>query len=347
MCANCSIPISLSFDPRAAIHISQILAGFHLLAQSGWCTLTVRQTRRDTSHFHYVLAETAGKSIVFDVHDNGRQPPVLPADHYFRRSACTPQEALGLNYHVSCPGNPYQTMVPAGCKDPAARHVLLRKALAHLPAGSLSDRWVYPGQIAQPAGHPQEESILFLTRTWFPLEEHPGLREEQIVAAHPQLALVLQMDETRAALIRLLRREYGRRAVCGFARTPFAVKHWPSLVVPHALTQKRAYLAVMRRARVCLTTTGLHGSTGWKFGEYAAAAKAFVAEPPQYHLPGGFAANANYLPFHTPEQALSQTEHLRADAIFREEMQRRNAAYYQAFLRPDILVKNALARALE
>jgi len=361
MCAACSIPasISLRFDPLATIHISQVLAGFSMLRSDGLCSLRI--TREPTAqyfgHNQVVIARPQGRpAIIFDLHDDGT-PQVSPeqyqasmealgASHYFRRSASNPGEALGFNYHVSCRGNPYQAIsvgdITAAAGDGLARHILLRKALSRLPFGPLSDRHVWPERFAQGADHPQDETILFLTRTWFPIEEHPGKSEGQLVREIPRLEEILRMDETRAELIAMLRKEYGKRAVTGLTPTPYARMRWPELIASPALTKKTAYLQTMRRAAVCLTTTGLHRSTGWKFGEYVAAAKAIASEPLQYTVPGPFAAGENYLPFESPAQALEQAERLRTDQALRQAMQRRNADYYEAFLRPDRLVFRAL-----
>lgn len=62
----------------------------------------------------------------------------------------------------------------------------------------------------------------------------------------------------------------------------------PELIVPDKLTGKRAYLHRMQHTEICVASTGLHGSTGWKLAEYVAAGRAIVTEPLRYTLPGGF-----------------------------------------------------------
>ncbi|MDR3314364.1 MAG: hypothetical protein LBS96_07910 [Oscillospiraceae bacterium] len=366
--------ITLQFDPCATIHISQVLVGFALLAKQGACSLQQERGAlpQDFGHNQLVLARLAdGTALAFDTHDAG-ELHVPPADFdaamerlqiraYFRRSLragaydasayVQRQRPLGLNYHVSCPANPYNHIalrdLPGGLKDPLARHNLLRKGLARLPVGRLSDRQFYPERFARAAAHPLGETILFLTRTWFPLEEHDpactpaGL--DRLLREMPSLAGILQMDETRAALIRLLRKEYGDRALAGFARNRFTEMRFPDLIAPAANTRRGAYLQTMQRAAVCLTTVGLHRSTGWKMGEYVAAAQAIVCEPLWDTLPGDFAPQRNYLPFAAPEEALRQTEYLLANPDFARQMRQNNAAYYEAHLRPERLVGNALA----
>ncbi|MDR1928210.1 MAG: hypothetical protein LBQ33_06190 [Oscillospiraceae bacterium] len=365
--------VELWFDPNATIHISQILVGFALLAQQGKLTLRCRREAfaHRFGHNQVVLARFAdGCAAVFDTHDNGRlhvAPEVfddsmraLAVRGYFRRSfrreyyaACESaalQHPLGFNYHLSCPGNPYSRIIPAEAlrafRDPAKRHILLRKLLAGLPFGRLSDRQFYPECFAQTAAHPAEERILFHTRTWFPLEEHDPTCSpkniEGLLARYPNLTYIFEMDETRAKLIRLLRREYGSRAAAGFAHSRFAQAMYPDLILPRTDTRRARYLRTMRRAAVCLTTIGLSQSTGWKFGEYVSAAQAIVSEPLFFEVPGEFRAGENYLAFRAPEEALAQSEALLCDPLRALGMRERNEAYYQRYLRPEALVGNCL-----
>ncbi|MDR2647620.1 MAG: hypothetical protein LBB67_05825 [Oscillospiraceae bacterium] len=366
---------TLLFDPLATHHISQPLVGFCLLAQAKQLRFTCKYMNTSSlfGHNQLVIAKRHdGASIVFDTHDFGklhiqneafdaamRENTVIA---YFRRShkpryydclrTSALQHPLGLNYHVSCPQNPYHRLAavsPEMLKNAERRHIFLRKCLARLPFGALSDRQFYPAQFEQPAEHPQDASVLFQTRTWFPLEEHDPdcdpRRVDTILQKHPHLTPILAMDETRAALIRLLRKEYGAAAIAGFSRNRFALAMYPDLVFPQNQTKRRTYLQSMKRARVCLTTVGLAQSTGWKCGEYVAAAKAIVSERVLDVLPGDFAAERHYLPFANPEEAMRQTALLWDDPAKRAEMQACNAAYYQAYLHPAKMIARALLEA--
>lgn len=364
--------LRLRFDPAATIHISQALAGFALLKQEGRLDYTLQREpiARHFGHNQVVLAQLEnGECIAYDTHDSGDLflPPdvfdtavqALRVRAYYRRSyraggygslaSAALQQPLGMNYHVSCPGNPYNCMRPADLKNirnPLLRHVLLRKGLAKLPFGRLSDRQFYPAAFAQPAKHETNGSVLFLTRTWFPLEEHDpacthaGL--EKLLREMPALATIWEMDQNRAAVIRLLRREYGENAVAGFARSRFAEAFFSDLIAPQALTRRAAYLQTMRRAAVCLTTVGLHRSTGWKMGEYVAAAQAIVCEPLHDTMPGAFLPGQNYLTFRRVEEALRQTELLLQSRAAAQTMREANAAYYESHLRPDAMIARTL-----
>ena len=116
----------------------------------------------------------------------------------------------------------------------------------------------------------------------------------------------------------------------------------PDLIVPQELTERRRYLRVMHSSDICIGTTGLNGSIGWKTGEYVAAAKAIVHEELCYSVTGDFREGANYLSFRTAEECVEAVAKLVESPERLQAMKRANAAYYRQYLRPDILVKNTL-----
>jgi hypothetical protein len=104
-------------------------------------------------------------------------------------------------------------------------------------------------------------------------------------------------------------------------------------------------MATMRSHPICVATTGLHGSIGWKLAEYVAFSKAIVTEKLHYSVTGDFGPNRNYLEFASPEDCAAAAVRLVEDRDLREALMLNNAAYYRAYVRPDALVANALARA--
>lgn len=116
--------------------------------------------------------------------------------------------------------------------------------------------------------------------------------------------------------------------------------------MPDMLTGKRAYLHRMQHTEICVASTGLHGSTGWKLAEYVAAGRAIVTEPLRYTLPGGFEEGKNYKTYTSPAQCEEQLRQLLADPAAILAMAQHNADYYQMWLRPEQQVRQAL-RQLE
>ena len=99
--------------------------------------------------------------------------------------------------------------------------------------------------------------------------------------------------------------------------------------MPDKLTGKRAYLHRMQHTEICVASTGLHGSTGWKLAEYVAAGRAIVTEPLQYTLPGGFEEGKNYKTYTSPAECETQLRQLLADPAAILAMAQHNAVYYQ------------------
>ena len=101
----------------------------------------------------------------------------------------------------------------------------------------------------------------------------------------------------------------------------------------------------MRRSDICIGSTGLWDSIGWKTGEYVAAARAVVNERFVYEVPGGFREGVNYLGYASAEECVAQVDLLMRcpDAV--QRMKEANAAYYREWLRPDALVGQVLRQA--
>jgi len=77
-----------------------------------------------------------------------------------------------------------------------------------------------------------------------------------------------------------------------------------------------------------------------------AAGRAIVTEPLRYTLPGGFEEGKNYKTYTSPAECETQLRQLLADPAAILAMAQHNAAYYQAWLRPEQQVRQAL-RQLE
>ena len=73
-----------------------------------------------------------------------------------------------------------------------------------------------------------------------------------------------------------------------------------------------------------------------------AAAKAIVHEQMLYSVPGSFTEGVNYLSFRTAEECVEAVAKLVENPERIRAMKKANAAYYQQYLRPDMLVKNTL-----
>jgi hypothetical protein len=183
-----------------------------------------------------------------------------------------------------------------------------------------------------------EPRVLFLVATYDPHED-PDRSQDKIEER-------ISINETRARCIKVLRRELGDRFTGGFLSSPFAAEHYPDLVVGHNATTRANYFAAVRSHPICVATTGLHGSTGWKLAEYVSFARAILTEPLSYRVPGDFGPQRNYIEFKSPDECATAAIRLLEDRSLRQRLMQNNASYYRRYLRPDSLVRNALQTAL-
>ena len=176
----------------------------------------------------------------------------------------------------------------------------------------------------------KKPAVLFYTRLWH-APEGDELYES-----------VVQLNLSRIKLVSELKKRYGPRFTGGIQFDPKEVGRCGGLMVGIGATSRKRYLETMHKADICIGSTGLHNSIGWKTAEYVAASKAIVNEAFCFQVPGNFRAGVNYLPFADVEGCLTQVERLMGDPQRIYEMALANQAYYQASGRPDRVMANAL-----
>ena len=341
-------------------HLQQVYAGFSILARNGGITLKQKLEKidfhqpqlprhLDTSRASHLVAEVDGMRIGYDVHDAGEVPEDLLAsvDVLFKRSwerhfveACTaPDKVLPLGANLWVRADP-----PDRYAFQRARLYRGREAFKRIARSLGLDR-LFGHALFTPrwrnlsAKPPLELSprVLFLAEAWNPDE-----------APTPETAAErIHINTDRAACMRALRDRFGDRATCGFRNTPFAQREFADLVVTDSkLTRKRNYLGLVRQHPICIATSGLHRSTGWKFAEYLAMSRAIVTEKLHMRLPGPIAADTHYLEFNNAESCVAAVARLFEDADKRHALMQAAAGYARHHVRPDSLVAESLRRAL-
>src|SRR5262245_25341183 len=181
--------------------------------------------------------------------------------------------------------------------------------------------------------------ILFMTRVWEPFDE-PDRSKEKIGER-------IRVNDMRAACIELLRERFGPSCQSGLAHTAYAVEHYRSVLLDdEGSAAKENYIKLLRTHAVCVATTGLHGSIGWRMGEYVAFSRAIVSERLNYEVPGDFKAGTNYLEFSEPQECVEAVAGLLTNPALRNTMMRANHQYYHTAVRPDRLVGRTLAIGL-
>lgn len=331
-------------------HLSQIYDGFQKLAKAGVISLSVKPTSGDETKPLLVVRINDKHTVVYDTLDGlnwldnvSLQENLsyfknhVKADYYFKRSfnslvsdnapeACY-VHPLGLNYSFSPEGK-----FPMSAKE-SVLHALKSSSLMKRFYTKLSfsskDFEYYPVL-------PKEKKIVFLARLWNPDDvEAPHLREERE-----------RINKNRIDCIRACREEFGDRFIGGVQDDVYSRRYAPDFIVPFSLTRREAFLRVVKESAICVATTGLHDSIGWKFGEYVAASRAIISEPLKYELPGDFIEGENYLSYKDKDELVELLKGLLSDERALLTMMHKNFRYYNDFLRPDMLVLNTLLRII-
>ena len=341
-------------------HLQQLYTGFLMLHKSGAIRLSQERRRRkteyasgaqhlrDASHAHLDAIVDGKIKVHFDTHDGEdiATGELDDCDLYFKRSyspsliATLPPEQrrriepLGLNYRVLPSGIDWFAVQRGFSLHDRPFLRALKEAFDARSAFGYKPRLKEMEAPPEPNAEPR---VLFLAATYDPYDD-PGRTPDKIEDR-------MSINEARARCIRLLKSAFGGRFTGGFASGAFARKQYPDLIVPDSVTTQASYMATMRSHPICVATTGLHGSIGWKLAEYVAFSKAIVTEKLHYSVTGDFGPNRNYLEFASPEDCAAAAVRLVEDRDLREALMLNNAAYYRAYVRPDALVANALARA--
>lgn len=285
------------------------------------------------------------KRLFFDMHDSHEidLTQLAVCDLYFKRSLSRRPDldpvqvrkirAWGLNYPVE--SNAFDLF---GLR----RHLRfnrgynqLRECWRHFPGArhrSLSAS-KFEGM---PLNTPPK--ALLMTRLWDP-EDDPARSEEK--KAH-----FARINEERVQCVRRLRAAFGAQFFGGVANTALARRCYPDAIVPQSeVTSKWRYLELVRQHPICITTSGLHGSTGWRMGEYVAMSRAIISEKLENEVPGGFGSPSHYLAFTSSAECEDMVRRLMTDAELRGELMRACHQHYLAHGRPEQIVWNALCQA--
>jgi hypothetical protein len=344
-------------------HLQQLYTGLLMLHEQGYLRLSQRvrgipirynddaHHLRDACHAHLDAVLEGSIRLHFDTHDAHEIAvgELDECDFYFKRSysrrlvnSLAEQQRrkvfpLGLNYRV-LPNSADMFALRRGIRLAGEFRA---KASACAQALGISDLFGHEPRLSaleSPAHLDAEPRVLFFVAAYDPYED-PNRTEEKVADR-------ISINETRARCIKLLRETLGDKFTGGFAPSPYVLKHYAELAAEPGTTSQARYLATLRTYPICVATTGLHGSTGWKLAEYVAFAKAIIAEKLVYRAAGDFEPDRNYLEFESPEECAAAAVRLVEDDGLRHRLMRNNAVYYQRYVRPDALMRNAIETAL-
>ncbi|TKK65015.1 hypothetical protein FC093_21160 [Ilyomonas limi] len=330
-------------------HLQQLYTGFFELQKRGIAQLHFTQKNKsaDATAITTVIINNKYK-VIYDAIDGlswikGTEEENLlyfqknfKADFYFKRSyspkmlAYAPEGCtvlpLGFNYNMQPRANLLRF-----------NNSLPEKIKYILKTGNLTKRFFgksffYAKDFEQAPLEAGQDKVLFITRLW-----NPDEAKSEPSRVHRQ-----SINAMRVACIEMCRKKYGKQFTGGLIKDAFSAKHYPQLLLPDELTCKKGYLNTTKKHAICVATTGLHNSTGWKMAEYVAASKAIVSEPLHFELPGNFEKNTNYLEFTTVDELINKIDYLLQNKTALLQMMQNNHRYYHHYVKPDVLVLNTL-----
>jgi hypothetical protein len=347
----------------ASPHLQQLYTGFCLLHRSGFLRLTQEPRRtairyrtdephlNGAGHAHLNAVVDGRLRLHFDTHDGHEiaTGELDDCDFYFKRSYLPAAVEslpghhrgkvvpLGLNYRV-LPDVPDLFAVRRALSVSGFSRATLSTFKQALDVGNRAGFQPRLSQMEAPPEPTAAPNVLFLVAAYDPYDD-PARSPQKI---DDRLAI----NEMRARCIKLLKEELGPRFTGGFSRTHFTEANYAELIAAPESTSQDKYLRTLKAFPICVASTGLHGSAGWKLAEYVALSKAVLSERLVYDLPGGFTSGKNFIEFTSPEECVNGAVRLIEDAALRHQVMRNNWAYYRDYLRPDALVKNAISRAI-
>lgn len=325
-----------------SLHIHQPIVGFLELEKKG--ILECRFVKKHNIEFpndHCSQAEIKDKSIVFDMADGYNFNNIDlnnfldKIDFYFKRSFSVEENyryfmdknlnkiyPYGFNYYIS------DKRIPISLKSSFKRKMIY---FYHLING-IEDDFSIPKKedfICSPIENISTPKIVFCTRLW----DEYNIYEKKVLDS---------INDTRIEIIKLLKKKYGKDFFGGVQNSELARKKCKEIILPSGIYKRSNYLEIMKNADICIGSTGLHNSIGWKTGEYVAAAKAIVNEKFNYLVPGNFEENKNYLSYSSVSECIKEVDKLFNDIELIKKMSKNNYDYYKNNLDPIKLIENAL-----
>ncbi|WP_153303833.1 hypothetical protein [Thermosulfurimonas dismutans] len=178
-----------------------------------------------------------------------------------------------------------------------------------------------------------QNKVLFITRLFDPMKFPLCYREE-----------VEKLNETRILIIRSCKKELKNIFTGGLYEDEYSLKVAKNLTISRNITRRSNFVKLIKLHNICISTTGLHKSIGWKFVEYVAASRAIITEPLFYQLPGNFKVDKNYLEFRNIDELLENIYTLLRDQGKIKDIMRANFYYYNMYVKPENLVLNTLLK---
>lgn len=321
-------------------HTAQIEIGLRMLRKQHKLDFKIKSIPYNPDEFptpHLVMVQFNGVKFAFDMLDGYNlnlkelEKFLSNVDVYYKRSCNTEInksikggekiKPLGLNYGIFYPS----------IQNRIKRIILNLCHWVGIQRGDVS----FPNDICAKPSY-KDIKILYITRLWNPRTSKDVKQSDERI----------HMNIERVDLCRQIRKKYPN-SISGLMDSAYAREIAPELILPRYVTVRDNYLKEMKRSDICIATTGLHKSIGWRFGEYVAASKAILSEKLEYEVPYDFKSGKNYLEFDTSSSCMQHIDKLMENPSLINAMKQENHDYYNNYLRPDKLVASALSQYIE
>lgn len=317
------------------IHSKQILAGFSLLEEQKKLKLKVKKDAKLPNGL--AIAKIDGKKIVYDTLDHADmffENEIKKCDYYFKRSfqriyadkQRNNIKPLGFNYWVD--NNFHYQANPKILIEYFIRKTLKKDNI-------INDYKKFEDSPDLKYGN--YEAIL-LTNLYDPKAEEVENKQKENERE--------SINRFRIECIEALRKAYPNKVLAGLKDSEYAQKVAKEYILPKAITNKDNFISLMKSTNICICTKGLHNSNGWRLAEAIASSKAILTEPLYNEVTGKFEKNKNYYEFRTTEELVEKVGELINNKQKILNMMNENYEYYQAYLKPDMLILNTIKELL-
>jgi len=335
---------SLTIEYVPCDHLSQLYLGLKRLAARNYIDLRLQRVKSPDDLKPVVKATLETPShgrvrIVYDTLDGFNWLDDLTetenlqhfrdtfkTDFYFKRS---------FNERLLKFAPPQCTVMPLGLIFPVIDDVELPSRLSPNSISGLLNR-LRPRNDDQTQRAPritfdyppichQKSKVLFLT----------ALSNPSVVPAGRHRDERLKNNELRIDAVRHVRKTFGLHCTAGLSDNEVSRKVAPDLVMPSSNTNRESFSKLVKEHNICVTTSGLHGSIGFRFAEYVMASRAIISQPLVYAPAGNLTEGVNFLGFRTPPELCERAEQLMSNRLQMEEMMRRNYQYSLAYIHPE------------
>lgn len=327
-----------------ARHVQQVYTGLETMHKAGLISLRY-EDKGNHSNDVFMEISINGKRVVVDCKDSDKIETELyeGCDAYFKRTlSAQDQRSMPKLY----PFGLYFEVYPSVFSAHTVRRFLtfsdnrvtsrIKSLIKAVDLWNLATFIPRSDNFRADMGYSSDDTILFFTRLW-----DPDFDREFELAKHESEDRK-QINELRIECVRALKQHFGDNALVGLLDDKYSRKIAPDLILPAEHTNQKNYFDLVGRAKVCVTSTGLHGSIGAKFSEYVAMGKIILSEPFEYVLPGEMAEGTNYLTYSSPEQCVQKIKDILASEDKNLAMMKANKRYFNDVLLPEKIVSRII-----